>query len=72
MTILSAVVRAAALAAVLYAANRHMERRNVVDISPAPRKVTTQRVAGIVTGLALLALYVYFERHVIAATFHIQ
>nr|WP_175801402.1 hypothetical protein [Burkholderia anthina] len=69
MTIQSAIVRAAALAAVLYAMNRLKERRNAGDIMPKPANFKTRRVAGIVTGLIIFALIAYSERHLIAATF---
>ncbi|AKM05038.1 MULTISPECIES: hypothetical protein [Burkholderia cepacia complex] len=69
MTIQSAIVRAAALAAVLYAMNRLKERRNAGDIMAKSTNVTTGRVAGIVTGLIIFALIAYSERHLIAASF---
>ncbi|HEF5874339.1 TPA: hypothetical protein SAY52_005010 [Burkholderia cenocepacia] len=69
MAIQSAIVRVAALAAVLYAMNRLKERRNAGDIMPASTNVTTRRIAGIVTGLVIFALIACSERHLIAATF---
>jgi uncharacterized membrane protein YfcA len=72
MTIQDAIFRAALLAVALYAMNRLRERRNVADITPRPRNVTTQRIAGFVTGLVVFTLVVYSQRHQVAATFHIH
>ncbi|RDJ97635.1 hypothetical protein DLM46_36695 [Paraburkholderia lacunae] len=72
MTIQDAIFRAAALAVVLYAMNRLRQRRGVADITPKSKVATTQRVAGLLTGLVITTLVVYSLRHQIAATFHIQ
>ncbi|WGS53035.1 hypothetical protein LFL96_33225 [Paraburkholderia sp. D15] len=72
MTIQGAIFSAMLLAVVLYAMNRLRERRSVADITPKPRNVSTQRVAGFVMGLVVFTLVVYYQRHQIAATFHIH
>ena len=72
MTIQDAIFRAGALAIVLYAMNRLRERRGITDITPTPKNVTMQRVAGLLTSLVITTLVVYSLRHQIATTFHIH
>ncbi|TAM00610.1 MAG: hypothetical protein EPN70_21800 [Paraburkholderia sp.] len=71
MTLGDAIFRAGALAVVLYAMNHLRKGRGVMDNAPKPKNVTTQRVAGVLTGFFILGVSVYFLRHQIAATFHI-
>jgi hypothetical protein len=71
MTIQDAIFRAGTLAAVLYAMNR-LRQRGEASITPKAKDAATQRVAGLLTGLVITTLVVYFLRHQIAATFHIQ
>ncbi|UXU86049.1 hypothetical protein [Burkholderia sp. S-53] len=69
MTITDAVVRAGALAAVLFAANR-MREKGMLTRQPAKSKsAARQRVAATVVSALILVFYLYIVRHYIANIF---